>query len=93
MNDDKDKQDNHRVFHDRNAQKLHRINQRKEHYFTQALSDDEDDKVDKVDEYDSGIFPWADAQNLHRIKQRKERCFIQVLNDDEDDQDDDLIAP
>ena len=49
MNDDKDKQDNHRVFHDRNAQKLHRINQRKEHYFTQASSDDENDKDDEYD--------------------------------------------
>ena len=48
MNDDKDDQDNHRVFHDRNAQKLHRINQRKEHYFTQASRDDEDDEYDSV---------------------------------------------
>ena len=48
MNDDKDKQDNHRVFHDRNAQKLHRINQRKERCFIQVLNDDEDDQDDDL---------------------------------------------
>ena len=32
--------------HDRNAQNLRRIKQRKEHYFIQAMGDDEDDQDD-----------------------------------------------
>ena len=72
------------------VQNLHRINQRKGHYFIQAQSADKDDKDD---EYDSGIFTDRNAQNLRRIKQRKGFCFFQTSSDNKNHQDDGRITP
>ena len=77
MSDDKHDDYNSRMLHERHAQKLRRINQRKGHCFIQESNDDEDDKDD---EYDSVFFclnfPNRNAQNLRRINQRKGICFI-----------------
>ena len=53
MSDDKHDDYNSRMLHERHAQKLRRINQRKGHCFIQESNDDEDDKDD---EYNRVIF-------------------------------------
>ena len=75
------------ISHDRNAQNLRCIKQRKRHYFIQFPS------ADKDDEYDSGIFTDRNAQNLRRIKQRKGFCFFQTSSDNKNHQDDGRITP
>ena len=75
------------ISHDRNAQNLRCIKQRKGHYFIQFPS------ADKDDEYDSGIFTDRNAQNLRRIKQRKGFCFFQTSSDNKNHQDDGRITP
>ena len=85
--DDKDDEYDSVFFHDRDAQNLRHIKQRKGRYIIYAMSVDQDDKDD---EYDSRVFHNRDAQNMRRIRQRKGNCFIQTSSDDEDDY---LITP
>lgn len=60
MSDDKHDDYNSRMLHERHAQKLRRINQRKGHCFIQESNDDKDDKDD---EYDSVFF----MMGMHKI--------------------------
>ena len=52
------------IFWRKNAQKLHRINQRKGNCFIQASSDDEDVQDD---EYDSGFSAWISPIGMPKI--------------------------
>ena len=64
---------------------MHHINQRKEHRFTRATSDD---VSDKDDDYDSGVSMIWILKICTALNKEKGISFIQESSDDEDDKDD-----